>query len=352
MKKFLSIFLCALFVLSICAAACADDAKPSWVRDDPDSIGKTVVVYSTLDDPQQATVEGIWYEWYPNCTIEWYNDSVGKLIARARGEINNPAADVIMGGLFESDGTNYHDVLEPYTPSIADELDRLDPYGHYSFFDVQYMALVVNTELRDELGIKIEGYEDLLQPELKGKIILADPAATSSGYRQLHTILALMGDEINDDKAWDYLDKLIANCDGVITTSSSTVFKSVINGEYVVGLTYENIVQMQIEKNGADNIELVYMKEGNTACASGAGKVKGCPHPDAADAFLDFCSSVEYQQARSVDNCARGVNKGIIYGNYPSDSEIGVVPIDWEWLGGEKQAILEKFAEHWAQFAG
>ncbi len=257
-----------------------------------------------------------------------------------------------MGGLFESDGTNYHDVLEPYTPSIADELDRLDPYGYYSFFDVQYMALVVNTELRDELGIKIEGYEDLLQPELKGKIILADPAATSSGYRQLHTILALMGDEINDDKAWDYLDKLIANCDGVITTSSSTVFKSVINGEYVVGLTYENIVQMQIEKNGADNIELVYMKEGNTACASGAGKVKGCPHPDAADAFLDFCSSVEYQQARSVDNCARGVNKGIIYGNYPSDSEIGVVPIDWEWLGGEKQAILEKFAEHWAQFAG
>ena len=161
-----------------------------------------------------------------------------------------------------------------------------------------------------------------------------------------------MGDEINDDKAWEYVDALIQNCDGVITTSSSQVFKSVIAGEYVVGLTYENIVQMQIEQNGADNIELVYMKEGNTACASGAGMVKDCPHPEAAAAFLDFCSSVEYQQARSVDNCARGVNKGIIYGNYPSDSEIGVVPIDWEWLGTQKQAILDKFAEHWAQYAG
>ena len=111
MKKFLSILLCTMLVLSLCATAFADDAKPSWVRDDPSSIGKTVVVYSTLDDPQQATVEGIWYEYYPDCTIEWVNDSVGKLIARARGEMQNPYADVIMGGLFESDGTTYHDVL-------------------------------------------------------------------------------------------------------------------------------------------------------------------------------------------------------------------------------------------------
>ena len=82
---------------------------------------------------------------------------------------------------------------------------------------------------------------------MKGKIIMADPSASSSAYRQFHTILALMGDEFGDDKSWEYLDQLIANTDGVITTSSSTVFKSVINGEYVVGLTYENIVQMQIE---------------------------------------------------------------------------------------------------------
>jgi hypothetical protein len=47
--------LCTLLVLSLCAVATAEE-KPSWVIDDPASIGKTVVVYSTLDDPQQATV--------------------------------------------------------------------------------------------------------------------------------------------------------------------------------------------------------------------------------------------------------------------------------------------------------
>ena len=52
------------------------------------------------------------------------------------------------------------------------------------------MCLVVNPDLRDQLGIKIESYDDLLQPELSGKIILAAPDAASSGWRQLQTILA------------------------------------------------------------------------------------------------------------------------------------------------------------------
>lgn len=351
MKKFLSILLAALMVLSVVSFASAED-KPAWVRDDPDSIGNTVVVYSTLDDPQQATVENIWYQYYPNCKIEWISDSVGKLIARARNEIANPQADVIMGGLFESDGTTYHDVLQPYTPTIADQLSKLDPYGYYSFFDIQYMALVVNKDLEAELGITINGYEDLLNPALKGKIIMADPAASSSAYRQFHTILALMGDEIADDKSWEYIDKLIENADGVITTSSSQVFKTVISGEYVVGLTYENIVEMQITKNGADNIRLVYPVEGNTACASGAGMVKDCPHPEAAAAFIDFGASEEYQLARKDENCARGTNTNIRYENYPADEELGVVEIDWEWLGTQKEALLEKWAEHWAELAG
>ena len=51
--------------------------------------------------------------------------------------------------------------------------------------------------------------------------------------------------------------------------------------------------------------------------------IKDCPHYEAAAAFLDFCSSAEYQQARAVENCARGVNVGISYGNYPADVRAG-----------------------------
>lgn len=347
MKKLLSLILVALLVIS-CAAAVAEE-KPRWVVDDPSSIGDTVVVYSTLDLAQQETLEPIWYEYYPDCFIDWRNDSVGKLVAQARSEVNNPVADVLLGGLFESDGEVYHDFLQQYTSPMADELNYIDPYGYYTMFDVQYMALVVNKDLEAELGIEIKSYADLLNPALKGKIILADPAASSSGYRQFHTMLALMGDEFADEKSWEYLDALMGNA--VSTTSSSTVFKSVISGEYVVGLSYENIVQMQIEVNGADNIRLVYPTEGNTACASGGAIIKGAPHLAAAQAFIDFCASAEYQTARSIQNCARGTNGTISYGNYPSDEELGVKALDWKLLGEMKPALMEQWAEHWSEYA-
>jgi ABC-type glycerol-3-phosphate transport system substrate-binding protein len=92
MKKAIGLFLACLLILGTCAAGAVAEEKPSWVRDDPGAIGNTIVVYSTLDDAQQATVEAIWYKYYPDCTIEWITDSVGKLIARARGEVNNPQA--------------------------------------------------------------------------------------------------------------------------------------------------------------------------------------------------------------------------------------------------------------------
>ena len=80
--------------------------------------------------------------------------------------------------------------------------------------------------------------------------------------------------------------------------------------------------------------------------------IKDCQRPEAAAAFLDFCASADYQKARSVENCARGTNTTIKYGNYPDDSELGLKEIDWEWLGRQKEALLEKWADHWAQYAG
>ena len=79
------------------------------------------------------------------------------------------------------------------------------------------MVFCVNTDLEAELGIEINGYEDLLNPELKGKIIVAAPDASSSGWRQLQTILATMGDEFDDDKGWNYIEQLLPDVlDGTV----------------------------------------------------------------------------------------------------------------------------------------
>jgi hypothetical protein len=62
MKRILSLVLAAMLVLGVWSVSVIAEEKPSWVREDPNSIGNTIVVYSTLDDAQQATVEAIWYK--------------------------------------------------------------------------------------------------------------------------------------------------------------------------------------------------------------------------------------------------------------------------------------------------
>ena len=344
MKKLFALVLTLALVLGL-ATAMAE--TPSWARS-PEEVGDTITVYTTMDEGQQAIVEEIWYDVYPDCQIEWLKDSLGTLVARVRGESANPVADVICGGLFQTDGSEYWDCFEQYTPVNYDEQTYVDPNHYYALQDIQYMCLIVNTELEEELGLNIDGYASLINPELAGKIIIADPASTSSGFRQFHTILALMGDEFGDEKSWDYLTSLVQT--GVVnTTSSSDVYRRVMDGEYVVGLSYESIVQYQLE-NGAENIKLVYPVEGNTGCANGSAMVKGAPHKEAAEAFLDMCGGNELQQARAEANCARGTNKDFTYEAYPSDDEIGIVELDYDYIAEHKDELLEQWTELWSTY--
>jgi hypothetical protein len=68
-ERILSSILVAMLILGLVSFGALAESKPSWVREDTGSIGNTVVVYSTLDDAQQATVEAIWYNYYPDCTM-------------------------------------------------------------------------------------------------------------------------------------------------------------------------------------------------------------------------------------------------------------------------------------------
>ena len=107
--------------------------------------------------------------------------------------------------------------------------------------------------------MNIEGYSDLLKPELKGKIATADPANSSSAFAQLTNMLQAQGG-YKDDKAWSYVKDLFTLIDGKIGSSSSGVYKAVADGEMAVGLSYEDPA-VKLLNDGA-NIKVVYPKEG------------------------------------------------------------------------------------------
>ena len=144
MKKLITLVLALALVLGLSATALAE--RPAWARY-AEEVGDSIVVYTTMDDGQQAVVEDIWYGVYPDCQIEWIKDSLGTLISRVRNESANPQADVICGGLFQTDGDAYWDCFEQYTPVNYDEQTVVDENHYYAMQDTQYMCLIVNTEL-------------------------------------------------------------------------------------------------------------------------------------------------------------------------------------------------------------
>ncbi len=348
MKKILLILATLLLVMTGCSKKeetpnGGDPVdRPYYVRDE-DEVTGTITVYTTMEETQQEILKEIWTKYYPNAKLEIQADSVGTLATRIRGDESSDA-DIIIGGLFAADGATYHDILQPYTTVNAEEQAYIDPTGYYTFYDVQVMSLVVNPELEKELGIEINGYADLLNPDLKGKIILAAPDASSSGWRQLQTILAVMGDEFDDDKAWEYIEELMKLSFG--TTSSKDVYNLVINGEYVVGLTYESTIAALI-KDGAP-VKNIYMSEGNTAMAGGAAIVKNAPNKVAAEAMLDLLASDEFQNLRA-ESSGRPSNSKALLHDLPADDVLGLVELDFDYLTTNKDAMIDRWNTLWAE---
>lgn len=205
-------------------------------------------------------------------------------------------------------------------------------------------ALCINPDVLKELGVTVERYADLLNPKLKGKIIITAPDASSSGYRQLQTVLAVMGDTFDDQKGWDYIARLIPLC--YSTNSSKDVFNLVNEGEYAVGLSYESTPAGIIAQGGA-TMRLVYMKEGNTAMPGGAAIVKNAPNLVAAQAMMDLLASKEFQDRRA-DLAGRGTNRNCKASDLPANNTLGLKDLDYGYLAANKSKLMDHFNDLWS----
>jgi len=309
-----------------------------------EDLGDALTLYCSMTDDDIDTVLEGFNALYPDIQVEVVNGSAGELFARLQAEAANPQGDVMLGGMNQADGDKYKDIFEQYTSSHEDELP--DQYktnnGFYNYDHLSSVVFCVNTELEKELGIEIKDYSDLLDPKLKGKIVFSDPNESSAAWNNLSNIMAIYGND--SEEAWKMIEGLMAN-KMIIQGSSSACFKNVADGEYVVGLTYEDGASTLL-KSGATNIRLVYPASGSSNFAFGCAVVKGAPHEAAAKAMVDFLMSAESQTARgNALGTIRLTNKNakIDYKYIPKDEDVKWVKRDIQWLIDNKEKVLE----HW-----
>ena len=336
------------------SAAASSAATSAPAEKAPEDYTGEVQLYSSMTEADLDALITCFNEKYPNIEVIVTNGSAGELTTRIDGEKGNPQGDLVWGGMADSDGDAYAEIFEAWVSEYDAENmpGYTTPNGLYSMDHLSTVVFVVNEELEAQLGLKIESYEDLLDPKLEGKIATADPNSSSSAWNNLSNIMAVYGTDT--DEAWAYIKQLMPNL--VILGSSSGVFKNTQAGEYVVGLTYEDGA-VGLIRDGATNIRLQYPTNGTSASAFGCALVKNGPNPENAKLMIDFICSAEGQTALAAyqQGTLRYTNA-----NYevPADawltpsSEITWVERDVPYLTANKPAILDKWNAAWAEIMG
>lgn len=251
-------------------------------------------------------------------------------------------ADILWSGTI---GTvkNQSEYFADYTcvneDAFYDEYKNVE--GNLTRFDTVPSVIMVNTELIGD--IEINGYEDLLNPELKEKIAFADPAASSSSFEHLVNMLYAMG-EGNPENGWEYVRQFCQQLDGKLLGGSSAVYKGVADGEYTVGLTFEQ-GSAQYVGAGAP-VKTIYMEEGVIFRGDGAYIIKGCPNEKNAQIFLDWLTSQEVQEYMNNTQYRRTIRKDVPSGDVMVSMEDIHVIEDGETDTAEHKAEwLEQFKD-------
>lgn len=297
---------------STSTAASTSAAASTGAASAAEASGK-LVIYSPNSDTQiDCTLTNGFMVKYPNIEVELQSMGTGDVLARIEAEKENPQADIDWGAINFNFYKQHPDLWESYvSPNEAnlDENYRNNTDGNVTYCNLSGSGcFILNNTLLKELGVEVKGYADLLQPELKGKIAMGDPTASSSAFAELTNMLLDMGegdtpaDRYMSDAAWDYIAKFIDNIDGIVLSSSSQVYKNVIAGEYAVGVSYEDpVVQAIIDnKDNPDaDLSLMYPEEGAVWLPAGVAIVKNAPNMDNAKLFVDYVLSEEAQTALS-----------------------------------------------------
>uniref|UniRef100_UPI000A8496BD substrate-binding domain-containing protein n=1 Tax=Clostridium sp. NkU-1 TaxID=1095009 RepID=UPI000A8496BD len=168
--------------------------------------------------------------------VEVCTGGTGELLKMAEDR-KEPECDIFWGGSLSTTMAQ-SELFEPYiskNESMIQE-DYRNKEGNMTRFTDVPSILMVNTNLAGDLSI--EGYGDLLKPELSGKIAMCDPVTSSSAFEHLINMLYAMG-EGEPEEGWDYVEAFCKNLDGKLLQSSSEVYQGVAEGRYTVGLTFE-----------------------------------------------------------------------------------------------------------------
>ena len=221
----------------------------------------------------------------------------GEALAQLIAEKDNPKTDIWFGGTGDPhlQAAEQGLTLEYKSPNLA----QLYPWAQQQAQQAGYKTVGIymgplgfgyNTELIAKKKLPIpKAWADLLKPEYKGDIQVANPASSGTAYTMIATLVQLMG----EDKAFEYLKGLHKNV-SQYTRSGTGPIKAVARGETAVSISF--VHDAPGERLQGFPVETMTPTEGTGAEIGSMSIIKGARNLEAAKKFYDWALTPAAQE--------------------------------------------------------
>lgn len=234
---------------------------------------QSVSAYTTLEEPLAKMLFDA-FEKETGIAVKWIRLSGGEVVSRLEAEKANPQASIWVGGVgLDHITAKTKGLTEVYKSRNARNTPKeyQDPQGYWIGLYIGPLTFVTNLDQAKKLGITPpKSWNDLLKPEYKGLIRMANPNTSGTAYNVITTLRYVFnGDE---NKTFDYLKKLDVNIDQY-TQSGSAPGKSVAIGEIPIAIGYAHD-QVKLKAGGA-NVVINAPSEGTGFELASMSMIKG-----------------------------------------------------------------------------
>jgi iron(III) transport system substrate-binding protein len=327
MKKVISFISILIFTLTI--AGCGGNNANG-------NAGGPVKVYTHNDSEEmEFYVQGLKEE--TGIDVEVLRMSSGEGWSRVESEAPDFGADLQWGMLhsFALRAVD-NDYLEAYqSPTWDDVPDKFkDPDGKWYGWSYWFNLLAVNTDVLEQKGLEMpESWEDLIDPQYAGEIVLPDPGTSGTAYLFVSTIMQLMGEE----KGWEYLEKLDQNV-AQYSKSGSAPAQMVAQGEYAIGITWDQAVFDRMEEGYP--VEAVFPSEGVGYDLDVIWMFKGGENNEQVKEIIDYIGS-EHGMKVAAEHRSM-VTKPGIEGSVENIDQY-LIDYDAVWAAENRDRIMEEW---------
>jgi len=314
---------------------------PSAVPTTATEIETLNVLCSVAENWCQAMAQA--FEARSDLKINYVRLAAGEALTRLRASKDNPEFDVYFGG--PADGyvaLKNEGLLQPYlSPASARVAEQLkDKDGYWTGAYVGVIGFCANKEALARLGVNPpQSWQDILDPKLKGQVVLPHPATSGTAYTAIWTLVTLNAGDQN--AAFDYFKLLHTNVFSY-TRSGVTSGEMAVKGEPALTITFTHSCYAAI-KEGIPEPVVTLPVEGTGYEIGGLAIMSNARNVAAAKTYVDFVLSAEGQTVPyGVQSFVLPTNpEAPVSDKAPSQAKL--VVYDFVAAGQARDSIVKRF---------